>query len=86
MIKENEVYKMESAVIVGDVKIEKNCIIVAGTVVADNEKISPWFIVLGIQGKIGSAINDDIKRIENAVRHYLRVLKSHYKGRYIKNH
>lgn len=86
MIKENKVYIMESAEIVGDVKIGENWIIAAGTLVADNEKISTRFLVLGIPGKIGSETNDDIKRIGNAVRDYLRLLKSHYKGRYTKNH
>jgi hypothetical protein len=45
-------------------------------VVADNEKISPRFLVLCILGKIGSETNDDIKRIGNAVRDYLRLLYS----------
>ena len=53
----------------------------------ENTKIPSRSLVMGVPGKIAREANDeDIKKIENAARDYLRLLKSHHEGQYKKIH
>ncbi len=73
------------AMLLDNVEIGEFSIIAAGAVVAENKRIPPRSLVMGIPGKIVREINDDdIKRIENAVQEYLHFARSHYEGHHKK--
>ncbi len=73
------------AMLLNNVEIGEYSIIAAGAVVAENKRIPPRSLVMGIPGKIVREINnDDIKRIENAVQEYLHLARSHYEGHHKK--
>ncbi|RLB27557.1 MAG: hypothetical protein DRG66_05210 [Deltaproteobacteria bacterium] len=53
----------------------------------ENTRIPPRSIVMGVPGKIVRETNDeDIKKIENAARDFLRLSKSHCEGEHKKIH
>lgn len=73
------------AMLLDNAEIGEYSIIAAGAVVAENKRIPPRSLVMGIPGKIVREINDDdIKRIENAVQEYLHLARSHYEGHHKK--
>ena len=73
------------AMLLDNAEIGEYSIVAAGTVVTENRIIPPRSLVMGVPGKIVREINDDdIKRIISSSKDYLRLSRSHYKGRYKK--
>ena len=75
------------AMLLNNVEIGDYSVIAAGTLVTEGTIIPPRSLVVGIPGKIIREINDEeIKRIEDAARDYLRLSRSHYEGQHKKIH
>lgn len=74
------------AMLLDNAEIGEYSIVAAGTVVTENRIIPPRSLVMGVPGKIVREINDDddVKRIISSSKDYLRLSRSHYKGRYKK--
>jgi len=73
------------AMLLDNAEIGEYSIVAAGTVVTENRIIPPRSLVIGVPGKIVREINDDdVKRIISSSKDYLRLSRSHYKGRYKK--
>ncbi len=71
------------AILLDNVEIGKYSIIAAGSVIAENRKIPPRSVVMGVPGKIVREANEkDLKLIQNTALQVFNLAVNHSMGKY----